>query len=440
MDTQKSYRKTLMFITALFFLWGFVTVFIDSLIPRLKEIFALSYFEAGLVRFAFFIAYLLFSIPAAFILNKMGYRRSIIFGLLTMALGCFLFYPAASERLLFIFLLAIFVLASGITFLQVSANQYIYFQEEESSASGKLNLSQAFNSLGTTIAPIIGAIYILSDRTMKSDEIKLLNEVEQKTYFTTEATTVQLPFMIIAVIILLLAIAFAFVELPEKNNENNAISAREYFSLFKKQNLMLGAIAVFLYVGAEVAIGSFLVNYFIEINIAKYLFENETMSSIIVSFEIFFGEKFAEDAPQAIVGIFVAFYWAGAMIGRFIGAFLLKIITPTKLLIIFSLGAIALIFTSINTGGLVSMWSILAVGLFNSIIFPTIFALASEGLGELKPQASGILCTMIVGGAIIPPIFGFFIDNIGFKMAFLPLVVCYGFVLFFGYYKRFVKF
>ncbi|CEN33188.1 sugar MFS transporter [Capnocytophaga cynodegmi] len=440
-STQKSYKKAFIFVTALFFLWGFVTVLIDSLIPRLRDVFTLNYFQAGMIQFAFFTAYFLFSIPAGFILAKIGYQRGIILGLLTMAAGCFLFYPAASQRMMVVFMLAVFVLASGITFLQVAANPYVSVLGDESGASSRLNLSQAFNSLGTTIAPIVGAIFILSDRVKGSDEINALSQAEQEAYFATEAAAVQTPFLSIAVFIIIMAVIFAFVKLPKITDENSTTdSTKGYFSLFKRQGLMLGAVAIFLYVGAEVAIGSYLVNYFVEINIAKEVLENQTMRSIIVSLGKVFGEQdLTSNDPKAVVGIFVTFYWAGAMVGRFVGAFLTKIIAPAKVLIFFSLIAISLILVSINTDGLLSMWSILAVGLFNSIMFPTIFTLASEGLGELRPQASGILCTMIVGGAIIPPVFGFLADNIGFKMAFLALVVCYSFILFFGYYKRFIK-
>ncbi len=439
MSTPKSYKKVCIFVAALFFIWGFVTVFVDSLIPRFKEMFALSYFEAGLVRFAFFIPYLLFSIPIAILLEKIGRRRTIISGLLSIAIGCFLFYPAASERILFLFLLAIFILAIGITSLQVVANQYVSSRSSDTSHPKKWILLQVFNSLGTMLAPIVGAISILSDRVLIADEIESLSKIEREVYFTTEAATIQFPFMVIAVIILLLAMTFAFAPFPKKDKETKLISVRECLSQLKRQNLLLGSVAIFLYVGAEVSIGSFLVNYLIEINMVKYIFENETLNAFVGGLGNFGGEKLTSNEPKAIAGVFVAFYWAGAMVGRLIGAFLSKVVTSTQLLISFSLAAIILILISINTGGLVSMWCILAVGLFNSIMFPTIFVLASEGLGELKPQASAILCTMIAGGAIIPLLFGFFVDSTGFKMAFLTLVVCYGFILFFGYYKRFIK-
>lgn len=440
MAVQKSYRKTLAFITTLFFLWGFVTVFTDTLVPRLKEVFNLTYLEVSTVRFAFFITYLLFSIPTTFILNKIGYRYSIVVGLLTMATGCFIIYPAASERIFFLFLVAIFVLASGVTLLQSVANQYISTQIEDVSTSGKLNISQVFNALGTTIAPIIGAVYILSDKVMIPDEIGTLSSFEQSVYFTTETTVVVLPFTVIAIVLLLLTIVFLFVKFPKMNAEPQSFQRAEYLSVLSKQSLLFGAIAIFLYVGAEVAIGSFLVNYFIETNVIKHVLENNFIGSAIVCFGKFLGRNLINDDPKVIAGIFVAVYWGAAMIGRFVGVFLSKIIAPVKLLILFSLGAMISILISINTNGFASMWSILAVGFFNSIMFPTIFALTLDGLEEFKVQISGILCTMIGGGAIIPLIFGFFIDHIGFKMAFLSLVACYGFILFFGYYKRFIRF
>lgn len=434
MSTKNNYKSAFALVTALFFLWGFITVLVDSLIPRLRDVFTLSYFEAGLVQFSFFTAYFLLSIPAGFLLSKIGYKKGIVLGLFTMALGCFLFYPAASERILGIFLLAVFVLAGGITVLQVAANPYVSVLGDESSSSSRLNLSQAFNSLGTAIAPMIGAMFILSDRVMTQSEIGSLSEVDKVTYFENEAAAVQTPFVSIALFIVLLAIAFAFIKLPEVISKTHMKGG--YRTLFSKPGLMLGAVGIFVYVGAEVAIGSYLVNYFIEMNLAKEILENPAMKSVLNTLGAVFGDvNLADKDPKAVVGTFVTFYWTGAMIGRFIGSYLTRVLQPSKVLIFFAIGAISLIFVSINSIGLVAMWSILAVGLFNSIMFPTIFTLSLDGLKDLKPQASGMLCTMIVGGAIIPPVFGFFTDQIGFKMAFLMPVVCYSYILFFGYYK-----
>ena len=424
--TKNKYLFPFIALTSLFFLWGFLTVLVDSLIPRLKEIFTLNYFQAGMVQFAFFMAYFLLSIPAGFILSKIGYKKGIIIGLFTMALGCFLFYPAAAFRTFSIFLLAYFILASGMTILQVAANPFVAVLGTAAGSSSRLNLSQAFNSLGTAIAPAIGASLILSDTVKTTKEISLLSEVEKATYYFSEAATVQMPFIILAFSILILSILFAFVRLPKLIQ---TVSNNGYMQVIKNKILMMGALGILLYVGAEVAIGSYLVNYFIDMDIHTIILETNWMQSLAIS--ILNADLTTLD-KRAIVGAFVTFYWSGAMIGRFIGAYLTKLYNPSKVLGCFTIGALLLIIISMNTTGLISMWSILGVGLFNSIMFPTIFTLSIQDIDELKPQASGILCTMIVGGAIIPPLFGFFTDLSGFKMAFYLLVVCYGYILYFA--------
>jgi FHS family L-fucose permease-like MFS transporter len=371
-------------------------------------------------------AYFLLSIPAGFILSKIGYKKGIIIGLFTMALGCFLFYPAAAFRTFSIFLLAYFILASGMTILQVAANPFVAVLGTAAGSSSRLNLSQAFNSLGTAIAPAIGASLILSDTVKTTKEISLLSEVEKATYYFSEAATVQMPFLILAFSILILSILFAFVRLPKLIQ---TVSNNGYMQVIKNKILMMGALGILLYVGAEVAIGSYLVNYFIDMDIHTIILETNWMQSLAISI---LNTDLATLDKRAIVGAFVTFYWSGAMIGRFIGAYLTKLYNPSKVLGCFTIGALLLIIISMNTTGLISMWSILGVGLFNSIMFPTIFTLSIQDIDELKPQASGILCTMIVGGAIIPPLFGFFTDLSGFKMAFYLLVVCYGYILYFA--------
>ena len=427
MNQQKSYRSSLILLTILFFLWGFITVLVDSLIPRLRELFTLSYFQAGMVQFAFFGAYFLLSIPASYMLSKIGYKKGIILGLITMALGCLLFYPAASYRVFGVFMLAYFILAGGMTILQVAANPYVAVLGSEDGASSRLNLSQAFNSLGTAIAPAIGALFILSDKIKSKDEIEALTETVKETYLVSEASAVQKPFLGLAVFIILIAVIFLFVKLPKLISET---STGTYAEAFKQRNLMQGVLAIMFYVGAEVAIGSYLVNYFLDMNLVEVIKENGLMKSIA---EGILNSGLADNDHKAIVGVFVTFYWSGAMIGRFIGSYLTKIISPGKVLGIFASIAITLILLSISTTGLVSMWSILAVGLFNSIMFPTIFTLAINGIGALKPKASGLLCTAIVGGAIIPPLYGYFIDIIGFKAAFIFVITCYAYILWYGY-------
>jgi FHS family L-fucose permease-like MFS transporter len=428
-STKNSYKSAFLFLTTLFFLWGFITVLVDSLIPRLKDIFEMSYAKTVLVQFAFFTAFFVFSLPAGFILSKIGYKKGIVFGLLTMALGCLLFFPAAEYRNFSFFLIGYFTLAGGITVLQVAANPYVALLGSENGASSRLNLSQAFNSLGTTIAPIVGALFLLSDSVKSSSEIGLLTEVERKKYYISEAATVQTPFLVIALSIFLLAIIFAFINLPKVMQ----VSPKGgYMTLLKKKSLLMGAFGIFVYVGAEVAIGSFLVNYFFEMNLATIISENQLMMHIANTIANTFNKTFTDADPKSLLGIFVIFYWGGAMIGRFVGSYLTKIMLPGKVLSIFSFFAIFMILISINTDGLLSMWSMLAVGLFNSIMFPTIFTLSLEGLGDLKAQASGLLCMAIVGGAIIPFAFGSLIDHFGFKTAFVLTIVCYGYILFFG--------
>lgn len=431
-STKNSYKSAFLFLTTLFFLWGFITVLVDSLVPRLKDVFEMSYAKTVLVQFAFFTAFFVFSLPAGFILSKIGYKKGIVFGLLIMSLGCLLFFPAAEYRNFSLFLIGYFTLAGGITVLQVAANPYVALLGGEKGASSRLNLSQAFNSLGTTIAPIVGALFLLSDSVKSSSEIGLLTEVERKNYYLSEAATVQTPFLYIAFSIFLLAIIFAFINLPKVMQ----VSPKGgYITLLKKKSLLMGALGIFIYVGAEVAIGSFLVNYFFEMNLATVISENQLMMQIANTIANTFNKTFTDADPKSLLGIFVIFYWGGAMIGRFIGSYLTKIMHPGKVLSIFSFFAISMILISINTNGLISMWSILAVGLFNSIMFPTIFTLSLEGLGDLKAQASGLLCMAIVGGAIIPFLFGNLIDNFGFKTAFILTIVCYGYILFYGRFK-----
>jgi FHS family L-fucose permease-like MFS transporter len=432
MSTNKSYRSALIFLTTLFFLWFFITVLVDSLVPRLKDVFEMSYAKTVLVQFAFFTAFFVVSVPAGTLLSKIGYRKGIVLGLIIMALGCLLFYPAAEYRNFNIFLIGYFTLAGGITVLQVAANPYVALLGSEEDASSRLNLSQAFNSLGTTIAPIVGALFLLSDSVKTSEEINLLTDLEKINYYSAEAATVQTPFLLIAAFIGILALIFAFLKLPKVMQES---PKGGYLSLLKNKLMLMGALGIFVYVGAEVAIGSFLVNYFSDMNLAVIVMENEMMMNIANTIASVFNKTFSNSDPKSLLGIFIIFYWGGAMIGRFIGAYLTKIMDAGKVLSMFASLAILMILISINTQGLISMWSILAVGLFNSIMFPTIFTLTLEGLGDLKAQASGLLCMAIVGGAIIPFAFGSLIDSFGFKKAFILTVICYGYIMYYGRLK-----
>lgn len=426
-STKTNYTRSFIVVTSLFFMWGFITVLVDSLIPRLKEVFELTYFQAGLVQFAFFMAYGLFSIPAGFILARIGYKKGMLLGLATMGFGCLLFWPAASFRVFEIFLIGYFVLAGGMTILQVAANPYVSVLGDARTASSRLNLSQAFNAVGTTIAPAIGAMFILSDNILTGDEISALEEAQKLVYYAGESSAVQMPFVVLAGALMLLAGFVAMAKLPQVLDTKHAGSYRE---ALKNSNLVKGAIGIFVYVGAEVAIGSYLVSYFLDMNLAEEIKSSGFLSTISES--VLNTSNLSSIDAKGIVAAFVMFYWGGAMVGRFIGAYLTSILAPGKVLGAFAAGAVLMILISMSTTGLTAMISILAVGLFNSIMFPTIFTIAIEELGDLKPQGSGILCTAIAGGAFVPPLYGYFTDMAGFKMAFILLLACYGYILFYG--------
>lgn len=436
MSKKKLCTKAFIFVAILFFLFGGLTVLVQLLLPHLRDVFGLNYTRTGLIVFFFFLPYLLFSIPAGYILTRTGYQRGIILGLALIALGALLFHPAADERSFSLFMVAIFVLGSGITFLQVAINPYVAVLGSETTTPSRLTFSQAFNALGTTFAPIAAAVYLLKDEVKNAAEINHLDYIDRSIYLQAEALAIQIPSLYIALGAIILALIFSVTKLPYINlTAEEEINKESCLYLLKKSSLLLGAIGIFVYVGAEVVIGSFAVNYFVEINIAKEILESPTMSALLIGLGKVLGSDLTLADPKAIVAIFLTFYWGNAMIGRFIGAYLTKVFAPAKVLMLSSSIVILLILISINADGLLSMWSLLFIGLFNSIMFPTIFALSSEGLGEMKTQASAILCTMIVGGGFIPLLYGFFTDYVGFRMAFFILILCYGYILFFGFYK-----
>ena len=388
------FRIPLSIVTMLFFMWGFLTCLNDILIPHLKGVFDLNYTQIMLIQFTFFGAYFIMSIPSGEIISKVGYQRGIVIGLLTCAVGALLFYPAASFISYPLFLTALFVLASGITLLQVAANPYVAVLGKPETASSRLNLTQAFNSLGTTVAPYFGGVLILSS-------VAGLTAKE-------EAAMVQMPYVGLAVALAVLAFVIWKSKLPViAAVEDHHAKAGKLSDALKYRHLVLGAVGIFVYVGAEVSIGSFLVNFFGQSDIAGL-------------------------APVAAAG-FVSYYWGGAMIGRFIGSALLQKINAGKLLGYFSLVASALVFTTVFTTGHFAMWTILCVGLFNSVMFPTIFTLGIDGLGKLTSQGSSILIMAIVGGAIIPVAQGALADNFGIQHAFILPAICYLYIVYYGF-------
>ncbi len=432
MSQKKHYLVPFIALTVLFFLWGFITVIVDAFIPRLKEVFELSYAQAGLVQVAWFAAYFFISLPGGYLVSRVGYKRGIVIGLMIAAFGCFLFIPAASFRMFGFFLLALFTLAGGITILQVAANPFVSVLGDEESASSRLNLSQAFNSLGTTIAPILASAYLLSDAIKSSDEIAELSEAAKETYFAAEASAVQSPFAVIGGALLVLSLIFAAFKLPKILD---AGTGNSYMKALEFPNLKFGVLAIFVYVGAEVAIGSYLVNYFMDMNMVPLILENDfTRSLATFVADTFQGKDISKIDNKAIVGTFLIFYWGGAMIGRFLGSALTKVFPAARVLTVFCIGAITMLTLSMLTSGFTAMWAALAVGLFNSIMFPTIFTLAIDGIGSYKPEGSGLLCMAIVGGAVIPPLFGLIVDNAGFKPAFILPAICYFVIMTFAFF------
>lgn len=394
---QQAYRFPLIILTSLFFMWGFITCLNDILIPHLKNAFSLNYTQAMLIQFSFFGAYFVVSLPAGALIRKIGYQHGIVTGLVLAGIGCTLFYPAAGQHSYPMFLGALFVLASGITVLQVSANPYVAILGDSKTASSRLTLTQAFNSLGTTVAPFFGAFLILGAATTIPDR-----------FDSASAASVQLPYLILAGALFALAIIFMVIRLPHILSSAEQGIAGETFTLsaWKQRHLVLGAVAIFLYVGAEVSIGSFLINFFGQDNIA--------------------GMKESEAAH------YVAYYWGAAMVGRFIGSVVMQKVPAGLTLGVCASMATLMVVLAMTLDGSYAMWAILSVGLFNSIMFPTIFSLAVQNLGDNTSQGSGILCLAIVGGAILPVFQGMLADTIGVQLAFVLPALCYLFIIYYG--------
>lgn len=398
-----------LFVMGLFFIFGGITSLNDVIIPKLKELFTLNYTQAMLVQFCFFTAYLVIGIPGAKLVKKIGYMRGAVAGLLTMMVGCLLFIPASQNAVYGLFLLALFVLASGVVIVQVVANPLISLLGKPETAHSRLTFAQAFNSLGTTIFPIVGSILILGSlATMKAED---LSGAELDAYRTAESQAIVHGYLGIAVALLVVAGAVWMFRNRLKGEKHEASAGLAGFDLLKRPRFGFGALCIFLYVGAEVSIGSLIVNYLMQPGVMGL----------------------AEQAAGKLIGL----YWGGAMIGRFIGSGLMRVISPGKLLGFVAVGAIALILISINTTGVVSGYSLLAIGLMNAIMFPTIFSLASEKLGSRAADGSGIINVAIFGGAVVPLATGALADLTGsLATALLLPALCYAVIAAFGYYAR----
>ncbi|HEY4762272.1 MAG TPA: sugar MFS transporter [Candidatus Sulfotelmatobacter sp.] len=402
----QSYGAPLATVTTLFFMWGFLTCLNDILVPHLKSIFDLNYKQSQFIQLAFFGAYFVFSFPASKLVDWIGYQKSMVVGLVTAGIGAFLFVPAALVPSYPLFLGAFIVLAAGITCLQVAANPYVTVLGRPQTASSRLNLTQAFNSLGTFLAPFFGGWLILSAAPKTMADIRAMAPDALQAYRLHEAATVKMPYVGLGVALILLAVAMGSFKLPKIEHAQHKVGEKVNDSIWEHPNLIFGAIAIFVYVGAEVSIGSFLVNYFTQPEIGGL--------------------------TDKVAASFVAFYWGGAMVGRFIGSAILQKVSTRGLLGICAVCAGALVAISMLSTGHFAMYSIILVGLFNSIMFPSIFTLGVAELGPLTGDGSGVMIMAIVGGAIIPVAQGAIADRIGIHHAFFLPVICYVYILFFA--------
>lgn len=396
-------------VSLIFFTWGGLTSLNDVLIPHLKAVFSMNFAQSMLIQSCFFGAYFLMAMPAGAVVARVGYKASIVIGLVVAAIGAVMFYPAARLPSYPLFLGALFVLASGITLLQVSANPYIALLGAPEKAPSRLNFAQALNSLGTTLFPtLIGPLILAGGALLTADQIAALSAEQLTGYRIEQAQSVQLPYLMVAGGLLALAVFVLVMRIPSLREATDAGDDKHHTfgEVLRFRHLRWGVLGIFMYVGAEVAIGSFLVNY--------------------ISLPQIGG------LTEAKASQYLGFYWGGAMIGRFVGAVLLQKIAARKLLAFFATMVGVLLVVTMTTTGHVAMWSVIAIGLFNSIMFPTIFTVAIERLGPLTSKASSLLIMGIVGGAIVPLIQGALADVIGIQHAFVVSLVCYAYILWYG--------
>lgn len=397
------------FVFGLFFIFGGITSLNDVLIPKLKELFTLNYTQAMLVQFCFFTAYLVIGIPGAKLVKKLGYMRGAVAGLLTMMAGCLMFIPASQNATYWVFLLALFVLASGVVIVQVVANPLISLLGPQRTAHSRLTFAQAFNSLGTTVFPIIGSIVILGSlANVTADQ---LSGAELTAYRQAESEAIWQGYLGVAILIALVALAVWLFRNRLQGEKHEASSGLAGLDLLRRSRFGFGALCIFLYVGAEVSIGSIIINY---------LAQDRVLGQ-----------------PESVIGWMIGLYWGGAMVGRFIGSYFLRIFSPGKILAFNATGSIALILISTLTTGEISAYSLLAVGLMNSIMFPTIFSLACEKLGPRAADGSGIINVAIFGGAVVPLLYGILADTSGsLATAMIIPIACYAIIAAFGIFAR----
>lgn len=409
MSKKNQYLFPLILVTSLFFLWAFLHNINPILIPHLRKACQLNDTQSSFIDIAVSLAYFLIAIPAGIFMQKFGYKKGIIFGLVLYAAGALLFIPAADSRNYTFFLAAIFIIASGATFLETVANPYISVLGDKETSEQRLNFAQSFNGVGAFLAPIIGGQIILSGIEYSDNQLGAMDPATLNSYLQSEADSVKMPYLIIAVAVILLIILFLFTKLPEvKADDSEAQGADQNFSfkVLRHRHLSWAVVAQFFYVGAQVGIGSFFIRY------AKFV-----------------ADVSEKDAAFAFGSIAMV----GFMIGRFFGTFLMKYIKPAKLLSIYTAISVALLAIAVSTSGNVALYSVMAIPFFMSIMFPTIFALGIKGLGEETKIASSFIVMAIIGGAVAPVLMGLISDQTGsIQTAYIVPLLCFLVVLYFG--------
>lgn len=401
----KGYLFPFILVTSLFFFWGFVHNLDPVLIPHLRKAFTLNFLQSSLVDFSVFIAYFVMALPAGFIMRKYGYKSGIILGLLLFGLGCLLFIPAANTREYVLFLGALFIIASGLTFLETAANPYAALLGPKESSTQRLNLAQSFNGLAVVLAPIIGGKFILSGTNLTDAQKAAMTPQALDAYLAAEAATVKGPYLILGVIILAVALIFAFTKLPEIKEEEGKKSS--FANAAKHRHLIWAVIAQFFYVGAQVCVTSFFINIAMK---AAHIDEKAASEYLGYGYGIAF------------------------VVGRFAGTFLMKYISPNKLLVIYSAINIALSAVAILSTGMITVYALIGVGFFMSIMFPTIFSLGIQGLGVDTKIGSSLIIMSIVGGALIPLAMGRIADvTHNIQNGYIIPLICFIVVLYFGW-------
>lgn len=411
-DPSKNYTVPLIVVTSLFFLWALGGKMNDILIPHLKKALDLTDFQSSLVQSAFFAGYFFAAIPAGWVMKKVGYKNGILIGLGIAIVGACLFYPAASTRVYPFFLSALCIMACGFCFLEVAANPYVSILGDPKGASSRLNLAQGFNSLGATITPFIGAQVILSGVEKSDSDLAFMSPFDLENYKIFEADRVKMPYLIIAGIFLLIAVIIFVTKLPEVKeaglSEEGANKAKPQspFSVFRFKHLALGVLAIFMYVGAQEGVASFIIRFMQHLQI--------------------------EGVTEKMAANFIVFHWGSFMVGRFVGAWLLQKFDPAKMLAVYAIVAIGLVSAAMLTSGMVAVWCVVALGFFNSIQFATIFTLSLKNLGMYTKDGSTFLVMAIVGAAIIPALMGYISTVQNIQIAFIIPAACYVYVLFYA--------